>query len=211
MSSRVRDEENFVAKNRLEALVDGVFAFAMTLLVVSLTIPSIPKAKAAVELPVYISGMTQEFMSFIIAFLLLAVFWTVHHRHFHFLRTINSRVLWLNIFILIGIVLVPFTTSVSGDYSDVPIAVILFHVNLLAIGLLFLVHWCYITHVPGLIEPPVDERTIWWGIIRGFVTPVVAVTAIILALFVPSYSTLTYLLIPPSMILIRGFSGRQVR
>ena len=178
MIIRGREEENFISKNRLEALVDSVFAFAMTLLVLSLAIPQIPKSQAVVELPVYISGMAQEFTSFIVAFLLLAVFWTVHHRNFHFLHTINSRILWLNIFILICIVLVPFTTSVSGDYSDIPIAVILFHVNLLAIGLLFLVHWFYITHVPGLIEPPVDERIVRCGIIRGFVTPTIAVTAI---------------------------------
>ena len=89
MIIRGREEENFISKNRLEALVDSVFAFAMTLLVLSLAIPQIPKSQAAVELPVYISGMAQVFTSFIIAFLLLAVFWTVHHRNFHYLHAID--------------------------------------------------------------------------------------------------------------------------
>jgi len=48
---------NLISKNRLEALVDGVFAFAMTLLIVSLTIPAIPKSEAATELPLYLATM----------------------------------------------------------------------------------------------------------------------------------------------------------
>jgi len=208
MIIRGREEENFISKNRLEALVDSVFAFAMTLLVLSLAIPQIPKSQAAVELPVYISGMAQEFTSFIIAFLLLAVFWTVHHRNFHYLHTIDSRVLWLNIYILICIVLVPFTTSVSGDYPDVLVAVILFHLNLLAIGLLFTVHWHYITHAPRLVEPAIDERVVRCGSKKSLITPIIAILAIALSFSVLSYSMLTYLLIPPGIWFIQRFLCR---
>jgi len=63
-----QNPESFISKNRLEALVDGVFAFAMTLLVVSLSVPEIPKSAAAVELPQHIATMFPEFLSFLIAF-----------------------------------------------------------------------------------------------------------------------------------------------
>lgn len=63
--------EEFISKNPLEALVDGVFAFAMTLLVLSLAIPRIQKSDAAKELPVYLSGMFPEFVSFLIALIAL--------------------------------------------------------------------------------------------------------------------------------------------
>lgn len=208
MSNRFWGEESFISKNRLESLVDSVFAFAMTLLVISLAIPQIPKPEAAAELPPYIAGMVPEFTSFIIAFLLLAVFWTVHHRNFHFLHTIDSRVLWLNIFILICIVLVPFTTSVSGDYPDVLVAVILFHTNLLAIGLLFAAHWYYITHAPRLVEPPIDEKIVRCGSKKSFITPVIATIAIILSFFSSSNSMFTYLLIPPAVWFVQRFQCR---
>ncbi len=208
MSGHESRNEDYISKNRLEALVDSVFAFAMTLLVISLAIPPIPQSQAATELPVYLSGMAHEFTSFIIAFLLLAVFWTVHHRNFHHLRTINSRVLWLNIFILICIVLVPFSTSVSGDYPDVPVAVILFHTNLLAIGLLFAGHWYYITHTPRLVESAIDEKIVRCGSEKALITPVIAATAIALSFFIPSQSMLTYLLIPPGIWLIQRFQCR---
>jgi uncharacterized membrane protein len=208
MGNEGREEEHFISKNRLEVMVDSVFAFAMTLLVISLAIPQIPKSQAAAELPPYIAGMVPEFTSFIIAFLLLAVFWTVHHRHFHHLHTINSRVLWLNIFILIFIVLVPFSTSVSGDYPDVQIAVLLFHLNLLAIGLLFFAHWYYITHAPRLVEPAIDKRSARCGNKKTLVTPVIAAAAIVLSFFSPSNSMFVYLLIPLGVYFVQRFLCR---
>jgi uncharacterized membrane protein len=50
MSGQAAGDSSFIAKNRLEALVDGVFVFAMTLLVIGLAVPSIPKSQAAAEL-----------------------------------------------------------------------------------------------------------------------------------------------------------------
>lgn len=205
MSDREREDESYISKNRLETLVDSVFAFAMTLLVISLAIPAIPKSQAAAELPVYIAGMYPEFVSFLLAFLLLAVFWILHHRHFHFLHTVDSKILWLNIFILICIVLVPFTTSVSGDYSDVQIAVVLFHLNLLAIGLFFAIHWYYITHTPRLVEPPISERAARCGSRRSLITPSVALIGIALSFYFPGHSMLAYLLIPPGLYLVGKF------
>ena len=202
MSDREREDESYISKNRLETLVDSVFAFAMTLLVISLAIPAIPKSQAAAELPVYIAGMYPEFVSFLLAFLLLAVFWILHHRHFHSLHTVDSKILWLNIFILICIVLVPFTTSVSGDYSEVQVAVVLFHLNLLAIGLFFVIHWYYITHTPRLVELPISERAACCGSRRSLVTPSVALIGIALSFYFSGYSMFAYLLIPPGLYLV---------
>ncbi|MGB8820788.1 MAG: TMEM175 family protein, partial [Methanoregula sp.] len=132
-------DNTLISKNRLEALVDGVFAFAMTLLVIGLSVPTIPKTEAATELPAYIVSMFPQFLSFLIAFFILASLWIVHHEHFHFLRSVNKVVLWLNVLILIFVVLVPFSTNLSGTYSHVPIAPLIFHANMLVLSCLFLV------------------------------------------------------------------------
>ncbi len=90
---------------------------------------------------------------------MLAAFWVVHHRHFYYLNSVDTPVLWLNIIILIFVVLVPFTTNVSGDYSNVQIAVILFHLNLLILGLLFFVQWQYIVRHPSFAGTIPKEHT----------------------------------------------------
>jgi len=185
-----QNPESFISKNRLEALVDGVFAFAMTLLVVSLSVPDIPKSAAAVELPQHIATMFPEFLSFLIAFLVLAGFWIVHHEHFHYLKSVNSWVLWLNIFILIFVVLVPFSTNISGDYPHVPIAPLIFHLNMLALGVLFLVQWQYIISRPALLASPVRPGRIQDAVMERCSIILSAVSGILLLYIGVNFSTM---------------------
>ena len=195
-----QNPESLISKNRLEALVDGVFAFAMTLLVVGLSVPDIPKAEAAVELPQHIATMFPEFLSFIIAFLVLASFWIVHHEHFHYLRLVNGWVLWLNIFILIFVVLVPFSTNLAGDYPHVPVAPLIFHLNMLALGILFLIQWQYIIRRPALLVAPVHPGRIQDAIMERFVVILSAVSGIVLLLIGVSFSTMYMYAVFPLLI-----------
>ena len=152
-------EEYHISKTRLESLVDGIFAFAMTILVLSIGQPSIPQAQAAALIPKYISGLFPELLLFVIAFLVLASFWLEHHRQFHFVRTVDLGILWLNIAILIFTVLIPFSTDFSGNYNYIQSAVVIFHINLLMIGVLFLLHWAYLTKHHDLADPNLDSYT----------------------------------------------------
>ena len=95
-------------------MVDGIFAIAMTLLVLGITPPKPAESQAQAILPGMIFVLIPEIFIFIIAFLILASFWLNHHRHFHFVRTVDSRLLWINIFLLISIVFIPFSTDVAG-------------------------------------------------------------------------------------------------
>ncbi|MFA6363390.1 TMEM175 family protein [Methanoregula sp.] len=202
MEAQENSGNNFISKNRLEALVDGVFAFAMTLLAVSLSVPVIPKAEAATELPNYIGTMFPEFLSFVIAFFVLASFWIVHHEHFHFLHSVNKILLWLNILILIFVVLVPFTTNLSGDYSHVQIAALIFHVNMLILGLLFFIQWQYIIRTPSLQNGSVQPHRARDSALNRISFIIAACTGIAIALCSPAYSMLAYLVVPIVMRII---------
>ena len=139
--------------------------------------------------------MAGNCLSFLIAFFVLASFWVVHHRHFHYLNSVDTAVLWLNIVILIFVVLVPFTTNVSGNYSDVQIAVILFHLNLFILGLLFFVQWQYIVRHPSLAGTIPKEHTRKQVVART-ITPLAACVGIAISFCSPSNSMWAYLLIP---------------
>jgi uncharacterized membrane protein len=191
-----------ISKSRLEALVDGVFAFAMTLLVVGLGVPTIPKAEAAIELPVYVASMFPQFLSFLIAFFILASLWIVHHEHFHFLRSVNRVVLWLNILILIFVVLVPFSTNLSGEYSHVPIAPLIFHANMLILSCLFLIHWQYIIHRPALLTGPIHPDRILDAVMDRVPIILAAIVGMGLVLFNAPFSSMYMYLIFP--LLMRG-------
>ena len=198
--------DTLISKSRLEALVDGVFAFAMTLLVVGLSVPDIPKAVAATELPLYIASMFPQFLSFLIAFFILASLWIVHHEHFHFLRSVDKVVLWLNILILIFVVLVPFSTNLSGTYSHVPIAPLIFHANMLALSCLFLIHWQYIIRRPALLTGPIHPDRILDAVMDRVPIILAALVGMVIVLSGESFSSMyTYLVFPLLMRVIMWY------
>ncbi len=196
MSGFEKDNQYRISKGRLETMVDTIFAFAMTLLVLGLVMPQFSEAQAASELPPYLGKLLPQFILFIVAFLVLAFFWIEHHRQFLYLRIVNPVILRFNVAILIFIVLIPFTTDVSGMYDGIMIAVILFHVNLLIVGALFLGQWMYICRRNHLCDTEFDiakERYRFWILVT---VPSVAFLGIVVAFFSPSFSLLVYLLIP---------------
>ena len=206
MSGSEQDTPYRISKGRLETMVDTIFAFAMTLLVLGMVMPQFSAKQAVSELPAYLEKLLPQFILFIIAFLILAFFWIEHHRQFHHLRIVNPTILRFNIAILIFIVLIPFTTDVSGVYDGVIIAVILFHANLLIVGALFLGQWTYICRSNHLCDTEFDiakERSRFWILVT---VPSVAFFGIVVAFYSPPYSLLVYLLIPV-IIAIQGKSS----
>ena len=100
---------------RIEALADCIFAFAMTLLVLTLTLPDVMQTK--LSLSQLLVAQWPKFFNYALSFLLLAVFWVIHHQQFHVIRRTDSRHVWINVGILMFVALMPFSTDVVGDYG----------------------------------------------------------------------------------------------
>lgn len=199
-----------ISKNRLEALVDGIFAFAMTLLVTGLVIPHLSKEEAGAKLTAAIREMRSEFISFLVAFFVLASFWQMHHRQLHYVRVVDPGIIRITLFILVCVILMPFTTNISGDYSHVQIAVNLFHVNMFSLGFFFLIHWWYLTRTHDVTSVAISNRDALNGMLRSLIAPVISALAFALSFISPAWSMATYLLIIPSIaILKRYFQSRN--
>jgi uncharacterized membrane protein len=204
MSRIIGQPEYHIAKNRLETLVDGIFAIAMTLLVLTITPPRPPLAEAAALLPGMILQLVPQILSFAIAFLVLGIFWLEHHRQFHFVRRVDPSLLWINIFLLISIVFIPFSTDVAGDYATVRIAVLLFNINIVIVGLIYAIQWRYICNSENLCDPLPDTDTMQQRVFQTLLVPAVAGLAVVVSLIDPTLSLLTYLVIPPLAYFLRG-------
>jgi len=199
-------KESKIARNRLEALVDGIFAFAMTLLVTGLVMPHLSKAEAEAMLPVRIGEMHSQFISFLVAFFVLAAFWQRHNWQFHHLRRIDGGIVRITLFILACVVLLPFTTNISGDHSGVKLAVNLFHANMFGLGMLFLVQWLYMARHPDILSAALDPREVRNGLYGALLMPAVSVLACGFAFVTPSWSMATYLLMIPFGAAVRMYA-----
>ena len=102
-----------LTKNRLEAFSDGVFAIAITLLVIEIRPPDLAEGESLA------SGLWDQwpsYLGYLLSFLVLGVMWLNHHRIFEPARRVDGVVLVLNLNLLLWAVLIPFPTAVVADF-----------------------------------------------------------------------------------------------
>lgn len=203
MTGLAEGQEYHISKARLETLVDGIFAIAMTLLVLGINPPRPQDSLAEAVLPGMIESLVPQVFLFIVSFLVLALFWLGHHRQFHFVRRVDPALLWINILILIAIVFVPFSTDVAGDYPAIMDAVLLFHANMFIVGSLFSFQWHHIRRHGHLCEPVPDKAIMHAWYYRSMLVPAIAALGGVLSFFDPPLSLLVYLLLPAGTYLLR--------
>jgi uncharacterized membrane protein len=123
-------ETGLPSKGRIEALTDGIFAVAMTLLVLDLRLPQVAGELSDAGLREALIGLLPKLESYVISFLVLCIFWLGHHRLMHQVRGVDHRFLWRNLLFILFITFVPFTTSLMGEHRDLDDAPLVYGVNL---------------------------------------------------------------------------------
>lgn len=181
-------------KNRMESLTDGIFAFAMTLLVTSMILPR--DAIITLSSGAALHSLIPDFFHYIIAFFVLAAFWMGHHEQFSRIHHLDRPFLLLNVIGLFFVTLVPFSTSFIGDYSDDPLATCLFEFNLMVLGLIFAFQWYYATRNHRLVSPDLSEYQILRRLAHGLTLPVISFAGILITLAGFDSSTMIYMISP---------------
>ncbi|NMB80099.1 MAG: DUF1211 domain-containing protein [Methanomicrobiales archaeon] len=195
MTDSFEERELRLEKNRLEALTDGIFAFAMTLLVTSLILPRSALITETAAQALF--SLIPDIYHYIIGFFVLAAFWTAHHIQFSHLKFIDRNFLSLSIMGLFFVTIIPFTTSFIGDYDHDVVATIAFEASLLVLGLIFALQWLYATWNNRLVSPDFPPSRVRYGMIRNLVVPAFSLVAICVALAGFDSSTMIYMLLPP--------------
>lgn len=169
-------------KGRIEALTDGIFAVAMTLLVLDLRLPEARGLDDA-GLRSALVALLPKLESYVISFLVLCVFWLGHHRLMHLVRGVDHLFLWRNLLFILFITFVPFTTSLMGEHRDLDDAPLVYGVNLaLILAAQFLMWRRALFH---LVDPAHAELAARWRSVRtryGIAFVIVAVAVLLAAL-----------------------------
>jgi uncharacterized membrane protein len=175
------EEVGGVGKGRLETLCDGIFAIVMTLLVLELSSPALSAARSAPEVGAALAALWPKFVSYLISFVLVGIFWVAHHTQFHFIRRTDRRHIWINMILMLCLSFVPFSAALLGAHYDVRAAEVVYGVNVIAAGVALVLNWWYATH-RGLVAhvPERARRAIERRLLAGHVAyPVAVATAFI--------------------------------
>jgi uncharacterized membrane protein len=160
MNDKAQSDGRGMGKNRIEALTDGIFAVAMTLLVLDIKPPVHLRFETNEALVDHLSALEHSFVMYAISFVVLAMFWLGHHLQFHFVRHVDRRLLWINLAFLLLAVVVPFSTNLVGDHGHLQLPAVLYAVNLLALTLLLLLQLRHLAASPHLTAPDLTREAI---------------------------------------------------
>src|SRR2546428_2826764 len=119
-------------KNRLEAFSDGVIAIIITIMVLELKVPR--GSDPAALLP-----LVPLFLSYVLSFLYVGIYWNNHHHMFQLTTSVNGAVLWANLHLLFWLSLLPFTTGWMGENHFERWPTILYGLNLLFCAVAYLI------------------------------------------------------------------------
>jgi uncharacterized membrane protein len=197
--NKSKSQDVYMPTKRLETLVDGIFAIAMTLLVLGLTVPhiNVPLSNTVIQESYY--TLIPNLFSFVLSFILLAAFWNRHHRMFNQIKRIN--IIWL-----LFIVMVPFSASSIGQYGDYTLPCALFNLNMLLIGLFLYLNMNYAIK-KNFMNEEANTTLIKKSKRNNEVFIIIALIAIILSFQITSNSTLTYILLIPLQLAINRFTN----
>lgn len=177
---------------RIEALDDGVFAIAMTLLVLNLKIPS----KIDNSLFKAIINIWPDLITYFGSFILLGVFWFGHRAALHYIKHANHVFHWLGIILLMFVSIVPFSASLIAKYYNEQASVIIYGLNLVAIGLTLTIQWYYATNKFRLVDHDLPKAVINFAKIRTMFAPFSYLVAIILSFIDIRVSLIIYTIVP---------------
>jgi len=166
---------------RIISLTDGVFAFALTLLVLGLTVPTVlggTDVQTSNQLWSALQGDWQKFLGYAFAFVMISIWWMNHHRTFRYIQRYDFVLMWLNMMVLLEIAVMPFVLQVYTAYSSTQTAVVLFAFMQVVTGVTLNVLWRYASSGHRLVDPSLPAAEIRYFANRGVLPAVVFVASI---------------------------------
>jgi uncharacterized membrane protein len=208
-----------MSKSRFEAFTDGVFAFAITVLILGVTLPVFrnrPPSEA--ELAHALLGLWPNVLAYLLSFAVIGIMWQNHHALFRLVSRIDRETVLLNLALLAGTVFIPFATSTLGAYPSMRSSTFLYGLTLTVCSTMYNALLIHITRshafASSVSETTIRQTTFAYRV--GWVTYVIAMLASLVA---PVVSVALYLLVTAYYLTPRGvdkdlesaLSAEQVR
>jgi uncharacterized membrane protein len=140
---------------RLAALSDGIFAVAMTLLVLDLHIPMREMVHSEAGLLHALAGMAPQWIAYLLSFLTLGIFWAGQQTQLNHIREGTRDLTWIHLGFLFTVTMMPLSTRLLAEFIEFRGALVIYWLNILLSGVMLYWSWWYVTK-QGLAK---DETT----------------------------------------------------
>ncbi len=196
-----------ISTQRLEAFSDGVFAIAITLLILEVKIPNHEDLNQSHGLKNFLLQLWPSYFAYVFSFIIIGIYWANHHYLFHMFKRTNHVFNMLNVLFLMCIAFLPYPTAILGDFiSDPelrPTAVSLYALGILLPSMTWLILWLYGSYHYRLIDSRLDKSFVKMMTRQYYLSNVFYLLALVISFFNPIASicinillTLLYLFPP---------------
>jgi uncharacterized membrane protein len=128
---------------RLEAISDGVFAIALTLLVLDIKVPVSEAIKTEGQLFGAFCSLMPKLLSYFLSFMTLGIFWTGHTTQFSYIEKSDRHLNWICLFFLLFVSLLPFTTAFLSEHIHFKLSIGIYWLNIFLLGVVIYIQWVY--------------------------------------------------------------------
>jgi uncharacterized membrane protein len=178
------------------AFSDGLFAIAMTLLVVAIGIPTVSDGDSVHELAEALNDLSPELISFFISFAVIGRYWAAHHLFFAQLARMDRGLIGLNLVYLAFVAFLPFPTALLGEYFDNPLSVVIYAVNVALVSGLEVVLFRH-AYRAGLMSKKLSPEVYRWGAAMSLSPVVFFVLSVPIAFLGTGWAIAVWLLAAP--------------
>ena len=204
--------KNHFQLDRISFFTDGVFAIAITLLVIEFKVPVIEHPTDHL-LWDSLKEMAWKLLGFVLSFCIVGYYWSVHHRIFGYVEKYTARLIWHNLLFLFSVVLLPFTSGLLGEYASdthllIPYGIYVLNICLAALTNAIL--WFYVSNPKNdLLTHKISKERIMLGFYFTLVVPILFIISFFVTTKQPTIGRLIPVLIP--VILKYGLNGLSAR
>jgi len=192
-----------LAFDRLVFFSDAVLAIAITLMALEVRVPEGARLADALDI------LSSRLVMYVVSFLVIGVYWALHHRLFRLIHTIDGRLIWLNLAFLMFAALVPASTSLLREYGGQRESVIVYAVSVSLLGMTEFLIWVY-AQKRELLEEISPRVTRYIGL-RILLAPTIFLVSIPIALLNPLAAELSWIFIAPLHVPLRHFFREEHR
>ena len=196
----------FVPKVKPEHVVsfgDAIFAFAITLMTLSIDIPDLPTNLTESQLISKLYDMYPKVESYVISFAVISIFWISYHQVFNFITRSHISMVYLNLLFLLLITFLSITTSLVINYGSYQIPYVIFSVVVIMTGSLLALIWWYATKDYRLVDKDIHPLLVRGLMINLLLVPFVFAISILVSFFDLNIAQYLWLIIVPLNIAVR--------
>ena len=180
---------------RLEALGDGIFAVAMTILAIELRFPELKDTSSQSFITAF-RHVLPHLLCYIISFVVLGIMWFGHRMIFEYIGKTNRHFIYLGVLFYMMICLVPFSTSFLAENSLQWGTILVYGLNLSFCNLSLYAQWCYGIKREGFLERELPAEVKKEARFLFLISPAVYAVAIIISLWLPVVSIIIFIITP---------------